>query len=64
MSITVRTVNSVRNFHPSQMAFRLVQDKFGDVAGDFTVQQLDGSSWTFSEKWTGCESYVFLRSLI
>ena len=22
------------------MAFRLVQDKFGDVAGDFTVQQL------------------------
>ena len=32
---------------------------FGDVAGDFTVQQLDGSSWTFSEKWTGCESYVF-----
>ncbi|MGB0645785.1 MAG: peptide-N-glycosidase F-related protein [Bradymonadia bacterium] len=32
---------------------------FGDVAGDFTVQQLDGSDWTFSEKWTGCESYVF-----
>lgn len=32
---------------------------FGDIAGDFTVQTLRGS-WTLSEEWTGCESYVFL----
>ena len=48
----------VRNFHRHKWLSDW-PDKFGDVAGDFTVQQLDGSSWTFSEKWTGCESYVF-----
>lgn len=32
---------------------------FGEVAGDFTVQTLSGS-WTLSEHWSGCESYVFL----
>ncbi len=31
----------------------------GDVAADFTVTTLAGS-WTLSEEWTGCESYVFL----
>ncbi len=30
-----------------------------EVAGDFTVQTLDGS-WTLSEEWSGCESYVFV----
>ncbi len=33
---------------------------FDDVAGDFTVETLDGP-WTLSEAWTGCESYVFLN---
>lgn len=32
---------------------------FGDIAGDFTVQTLNGP-WTLSAQWTGCESYVFL----
>jgi hypothetical protein len=32
---------------------------FGEIAGDFTVQTLR-SSWTLSENWTGCDSYVFL----
>lgn len=30
-----------------------------EVAGDFTVQTLDGP-WTLSEEWSGCESYVFV----
>jgi hypothetical protein len=33
---------------------------FDDVAGDFTVETLDGP-WTLSEEWTGCDSYVFLN---
>ncbi len=34
---------------------------FGELAGDFTTQELNGQSWTLSENWTGCESYVFLN---
>ena len=30
----------------------------GEVAGDFTVHTLSGT-FTLSEKWSGCESYVF-----
>lgn len=30
------------------------------VAGDFTVQTLDGP-WTLSEEWSGCDSYVFIN---
>ena len=30
------------------------------VAGDFTVTRLDGMPWTLSERWTGCDTYVFL----
>ncbi|MEZ4466354.1 MAG: peptide-N-glycosidase F-related protein [bacterium] len=33
--------------------------QFGDIAGDFTVQTLDGP-WSFREHFTGCEAYVFL----
>ncbi len=33
---------------------------YGDVAGDFTVETLDGP-FTLSEAWTGCESYVFIN---
>ncbi len=32
---------------------------FGDTVGDFTAQTLDGP-FTLSERWSGCESYVFL----
>lgn len=34
--------------------------RLGDVAGDFTIHELDGSTFTLSEQWSGCESYVFL----
>jgi hypothetical protein len=33
---------------------------FDEVAGDFTVETLDGP-WTLSEHWSGCESYVFIN---
>lgn len=33
--------------------------RFGDVAGDFTATLADGTEWTLSEHWSGCESYVF-----
>jgi len=32
---------------------------FGDLAEDFTVNELGGKTWNLSENWTGCESYVF-----
>ena len=32
----------------------------GDVAGDFTVPLVDGSSWQLSAQWLGCETYLFL----
>ena len=30
------------------------------VAPDFTLPLVDGSEWTFSEQFSGCESYIFL----
>ncbi len=36
----------------------------GDLAADFTVPLLDGTSWTFSAEATGCESYVFIPDLL
>jgi hypothetical protein len=33
---------------------------FGDVATDFSFTQLDGSTFTFSEAFSGCDSYVFV----
>lgn len=35
-----------------------------ELAADFTVVLADGSTWTLSEAWTGCESYVFLPDTI
>ena len=32
-----------------------------EPAGDFSVPLRDGTTWTLSENWTGCESYLFLR---
>ncbi|MEM9193332.1 MAG: peptide-N-glycosidase F-related protein [Myxococcota bacterium] len=34
---------------------------FGDIAGDFVVELLDGSTFQLSERWTGCETYVFIN---
>ena len=31
-----------------------------ELGGDFEVTLLDGSSWSLSENWSGCESYVFV----
>jgi len=36
----------------------------GDVAGDFTLPMLDGTSWTFSTAFTGCDVYVFIPDTI
>jgi Peptide-N-glycosidase F, C terminal len=36
----------------------------GDLAADFTLPLLDGTSWTFSAEATGCETYVFVPDLI
>ena len=33
--------------------------EWGRVAGDFTVNTLEGT-WNLAEQWTGCESYVFV----
>jgi len=35
-------------------------NSFGDLAGDFTVDEVGGGQWSLAEEWTGCESYVFL----
>lgn len=32
------------------------------LAEDFTVVHDDGTSWTLSERWSGCESYLFVPS--
>ncbi len=32
------------------------------TAEDFSVVHDDGTSWTLSERWSGCESYVFIPS--
>ncbi|HVJ92297.1 MAG TPA: peptide-N-glycosidase F-related protein [Labilithrix sp.] len=37
--------------------------RFGALAGDFTVHDVNGESWHFAERWTGCESYVFFVNL-
>jgi hypothetical protein len=31
-----------------------------ELAADFHIPQVDGTTWTFSEQWTGCENYVFV----
>jgi Peptide-N-glycosidase F, C terminal len=36
----------------------------GDLAADFTLPLVGGTSWTFSAEATGCESYVFLPDLL
>ena len=33
-----------------------------DIADDFTITHLDGSTWQLSEEWSGCESYLFIPS--
>ncbi len=31
-----------------------------ELGGDFTVTLMDGTDWTLSEEWSGCESYLFV----
>ncbi|MEZ4443575.1 MAG: peptide-N-glycosidase F-related protein [Polyangiaceae bacterium] len=42
------------------------QGPFGTLrnerADDFSVPLLSGETWTLSERWSGCESYVFMTS--
>lgn len=33
-----------------------------DLADDFELPMVDGSTWRLSEHWSGCESYVFIPS--
>ena len=34
------------------------------LAADFSITRADGVPWTLSEKWTGCETYVFIPDTI
>ncbi|HSQ64627.1 MAG TPA: peptide-N-glycosidase F-related protein, partial [Polyangiaceae bacterium] len=36
----------------------------GEIAGDFTLPMLDGTTWTFSTEFSGCDVYVFLPDTI
>lgn len=36
----------------------------GDVADDFTLELADGTTWSFKERFSGCESYVFVPDTI
>lgn len=45
----------VRPFLPGDTTYQ-----FGDVAGDFTVNQLDGTTWNLQQSWTGCDSFLFV----
>ncbi len=35
-----------------------------DLADDFTMPLADGSTWTFADAYTGCESYAFIPDTI
>jgi hypothetical protein len=35
-----------------------------DLAEDFEIPLADGSTWRFSEHWSGCESYLFIPDTI
>ncbi len=32
----------------------------GEIAEDFTVELLDGTEWSFAQRWSGCETYLFV----
>ena len=34
--------------------------RYGNIVADFTLETTEGP-WSFSESWTGCESYLFLN---
>ncbi len=36
----------------------------GDIADDFTVPLVDGTTWDFKQSFTGCESYIFLPDIL
>lgn len=35
-----------------------------DLAGDFELPLVDGTTWSFAESWNGCESYVFIPDTV
>ncbi|MFT4975425.1 MAG: hypothetical protein ACI8S6_001312 [Myxococcota bacterium] len=35
-------------------------DRRRELAPDFSIPLRDGTEWTFSEQWSGCETYIFL----
>lgn len=35
-----------------------------ETADTFTLEMVDGTTWTFAEQWSGCESYVFIPDTI
>src|SRR5688572_1606113 len=35
-----------------------------DLADNFFVDLVDGSTWSLQEHWTGCESYIFVPDTI
>jgi len=35
-----------------------------ETAGDFSVELVDGSTWTLSEEWSGCETVLFVPDTI
>lgn len=37
-------------------------NRFGDLAGDFRVQELGREAWGFQENFTGCENMVFFAA--
>ena len=44
---------------PSRFSSRSRWFLFGDLAEDFTANELDGKSFQLSRDWTGCDSYIF-----
>lgn len=35
-----------------------------DLVDNFTVKLMDGSTWTLKDKWTGCDTYLFIPETI
>lgn len=35
-----------------------------ELADDFELPLVDGSTWSFAESWTGCETYIFIPDTI
>ncbi|MFT6400392.1 MAG: hypothetical protein ACJAYU_005163, partial [Bradymonadia bacterium] len=49
----------VREFDPGEAG----QLRY-ELGGEFSVSLMDGTDWTLSEEWSGCESYLFVPDSI